>query len=96
MKINVSYKKSSDGKILVRLRILDGGDYPSTLIFSRYDDYPSNDGYVLSAKHQSLLECKLDSVKEAVEWVEKEISTLRQHLQRWREIDVPEETTYII
>ena len=96
MKVKVTYKKASDGKILSSIRVIDGEDYPTTFIFSKYDDYPTNDGYTLSTKHQSLIECKLDSTEEATEWVEKQISALKDHLQKWRAIQVQEEATYII
>ena len=96
MKVKVFYKKTSDCKILASIRVLDGEDYPTPFIFDRYDDYPSLDGYILSTKNQSLIECKLDSTNEAIEWAEKEISALKAHLQRWRSIDVPEEAIYVI
>lgn len=96
MKIKTSYKKTSDCKILVSVRVLDGEDYPTIFIFDSYNDYPSKDGYMLSTRNQSLIECKLDSPEEAVAWAEDQISALKTHLQRWRSIGVPEEAIYVI
>ena len=96
MELKSYYKKLTDGRIFCKIDVVKGEDYPARCIFSNSCDYPSNEGYVLEPKNQSVIEGTFASVEEAIEWVDKEITALKQHLQRWREITVPEGATYII
>ena len=96
MKVKVTYQKESDGRILTSLRVVEGEDFPVTYIFDGVEDYPSKDGFILKNKLISVIEGRFDSPDEAVEWAEKQVSALKDHLQKWRAIQVPEETVYII
>ena len=96
MKLHARFEKLSSGKIECRLRVIDPEDYPSGLIFRDPHEYPSSEGFALTSDGWSAIEYVASTYKEALEWAEREISALRGHLQRWREIEVPEGIIYII
>ena len=96
MKLHVKFEKLSSGKIECRLRVIDPEDYPSGQIFESTHDYPSDKGFTLRSDGWSFIEYEASTYEEALEWVEREISALRCHLKKWREIEIPEGIIYII
>ena len=96
MELKTKFKKLASGKIECIISVEDRRDYPTDLIFSHFRAYPSSEDYTLEPRGWSHIEYIASNSEEALEWVSKEVEALRSHLQKWRDIKVPEETTYII
>jgi len=90
MKITVRFRKTAAGKIEASIRVANPDDYPSALIFGAEDDYPAEENFELRKSETSQISKICDSPEDAEIWAKAQISALACHLQRWREIRVPE------
>ncbi len=89
MKINVSYKKLSNGQIVARVEVMESGDFPTVKIFDDNDDYPTKwsrlgggingEDYIIITAEAAVIE------KE----VTGEILVLARYIREWRKISVP-------
>lgn len=96
MKIEVSYQKTSDVRVLAHIQVVDSEDYPSCNIFSHSKDYPQNWSYRLHIGEWSYIELYADSAEEAEKKVMQEITALKKRLEEWRNLRIPEKSTIII
>lgn len=98
MKISIKYKKA-EGWITASLEVVDKEDYTTKYIYKSKTDYPSASGYVLGGEDdgddltkKSFIEITAKTSDEAESWVMRELEALKLHLNRWREISVPQDT----
>ena len=96
MELRSHYQKRVDGRIRAELTVVDSGDYPSSGIFTNTDDWPSKKDFALGYKHGITIVGIFDTPEEAQKWVRQEIAALKKHLQKWRDITVPDDETFLI
>ena len=96
MELRSHFLKRVDGAIVAELKVVDSGDYPVTGIFYNSSDWPSKKDFALDYKHGISIEGTFDTPEEAQAWVKQEISSLKDHLQKWRAIIVPDDETFFI
>ena len=93
MRVKSTFIKEKDGRIFVRLSVVERGDYPSLHVFP-FPFHPH--------KGEEKVYCK-DSVSTTVEnthaattWVNEQVKVLSQNLNKWRKISTPPSKEYEI
>ncbi|MDY6966797.1 MAG: hypothetical protein SVM80_12675 [Halobacteriota archaeon] len=96
MKIKATYTKLDSGDIRATLTVIEKGDYPDVNIFY-YDLQPSDNGYKLTPfGYGNCIGGDFLTDKEAVRWVEEQVTALSNELNRWRCAKAPDEQVYSI
>ena len=96
MELRSHYLKLVDGAILAQITVVQSGDYPVTCIFYHTSDWPSKKDFSFGYKHGNSIEGTFDTPEAAQKWVRQEIAALKDHLQKWRAIIVPDDETFLI
>ena len=90
MRLSVEFDKNTDGNISVCIKVIDQQSYPTRDIFKGANDYPVDEHYKLEYGNTDEIRRYLPS-SEVEEWVNKQIKTLKNLLDAWRQIQVPED-----
>jgi len=99
MKLKIEFEKKATGQIMAKITVVDQGDYPDAFIFPRIlgETIPPSDpsfrlGYN-NRRYDCITSPLFNRPQEAIAWAENEVKALKQKLNEWRNIQVPESYT---
>ena len=90
MNLQATYKKEANGSIRATIKVIDSGDFPTVNIFNSASKNPSDEAWNLGEGKQSSISKTLPNSDEAKQWVLSQVKVLREKLDHWRNIVVPE------
>lgn len=90
MKLQATYSKNANGSIEVTIKVVDQGAFPTVNIFNSASENPSDEAWNLAEGKQSTISKTLPSSDEAKQWVSSQVKALKEKLDYWRNIVVPE------
>lgn len=90
MKLQAVYWKNANGSIKVTIKIVDQGDFPTPDIFGPTLGNPADEGWSLGEGTDDSITKTLPTSEEAKHWVSAQINALKEKLDNWRSIWVPE------
>jgi len=90
MKLQTAYWKNADGSIKVTIKVVDKGDFPTVNIFGSSSGYPAEEGWSLEESSGDYISNTLPNPDEAKQWASSQVNALKEKLDNWRNIWVPE------
>ncbi len=90
MKLQASYSKDGNGSLKAIIKIVDQGDFPTINIFKSASENPLDEAWNLREGKESTISKTLPSPEEAKQWVLSQVKVLKEKLDHWRNIVVPE------
>ncbi|MHA1372522.1 MAG: hypothetical protein ACTSRA_22715 [Promethearchaeota archaeon] len=101
MKLKIEFEKKATGQIMAKITVVDQGDYPDNCIFYKILGWfvsPTDPDFRLgysgfNKKYNYIRSPHFDRSQEAIAWAENEVKALKQKLNEWRNIQVPESYT---
>ena len=91
MKIKIDYRKYSTGTIEVMLSVVEQGDYDTIYVFHDDEDYPTGNRFNLGKGNVSRIVCVCTNKEVAKDWASRQVEALREQLDAWRKVEVPDE-----
>lgn len=88
MKLATGYWKNADGSIKVTIKVVDKGDFPTANIFGLRA--PADEDWSLAEDIRDSVSKTLPTPDEAKQWALAQINALKEKLNNWRNIWVPE------
>jgi len=90
MKLQTLYRKNPNGSIKVTIKVADQGDFPTANIFGSSSGYPGKESWSLGEGNGDSISKTLPTPDEAKQWALVQINALKERLDNWRSIWVPE------
>ncbi len=90
MKLQTAYWKNADGSIKVTIKVADKGDFPTANIFGSSSGYPAEESGDLGEGSRDSISKTLPTPDEARQWTSAQINALKEKLDNWESIQVPE------
>jgi len=90
MKLQTAYWKNADGSINVTVKVVDQGDFPTANVFGSTSGYPADEGWSLGESSEDSITNTLPTSDEAKQWASTQINAVKEKLDNWRNILVPE------
>ena len=84
MKLQIEFKKFSDGRIRVSLTVLQSGDFPTHQIFKDEGDWVTNSDFKLIHSYGARIANTLGDGAQADRWASDQTEALRKLIDAWR------------
>lgn len=90
MRLRATYCKDANGSIILTIKVLDQGDFPTSNIFRSTSDDPAGGAWDLGEGMENAIAHTSPTSDEARQWVLARIKILKLKLDGWRNIWVPQ------
>lgn len=96
MKLQATYWKNADGSIKATIEILDAGDFPRSNIFPSPSKNLETEEWNIGKGTETTISQTLPTSDEAKQWMSAQIRAIKEKLDHWRGIMIPESEEFEI